>query len=151
MRTDPWSDDPCPIARGMAVIGQRWAVLIVREALLGRSRFSEFRAQLGIASDVLSARLAELVDAGIFEPVDYRDPGDRTRTRYELTAAGRDLAVVLAAIGQWEYKHGDRSKGASHRFVESSTGRQAIAGFHRNDGTVLADAEVRLVERPAKI
>jgi len=88
MRTDPWSDDPCPIARGMAVIGQRWSVLIIREALLGRSRFSEFREELGVASDVLSARLAELVAAGILETVDYREPGDRTRSAYQLTEAG---------------------------------------------------------------
>ena len=100
MRTDPWSDDACPIARTMAVLGQRWAILIIREALLGRSRFSEFREQLGVASDVLSARLAELVAAGILEVEDYQEPGERTRSRYVLTDAGHDLVTVLAALGQ---------------------------------------------------
>ncbi|WP_277243744.1 winged helix-turn-helix transcriptional regulator [Mycolicibacterium obuense] len=150
MRTDPWLDDSCPIARGMAVIGQRWAVLIVREAMLGRTRFSEFREQLGIASDVLSARLGELVASGVLEQVEYREPGDRTRSRYELTAAGRDLGVVLAAIGQWAYRHGDPAKGASHRFVEASTNQPVIAGFRRKDGTAVADVDVRLIERPVK-
>ncbi|MEW5810343.1 MAG: helix-turn-helix domain-containing protein [Actinomycetota bacterium] len=148
MRTDPWVDDSCPIARGMAVIGQRWAVLIVREALLGRTRYSEFREQLGIASDVLSARLGELVAAGVLETVEYREPGDRTRSRYELTAAGRDLAVVLAAIGQWGYVHGDPAKGASHRFVDAATNEPVIAGFRRRDGSAVADADVRLIECP---
>ncbi len=101
MRTDPWSDDPCPIARAMAVIGQRWSMLIIREAFLGRTRFSEFKKQLGIASDILSARLAELVSAGVLETVEYREPGDRARSCYELTQSGRDLVVVLGAIGQW--------------------------------------------------
>lgn len=145
MRTDPWSGDPCPIARGMAVIGQRWAVLIIREAMLGRTRFSEFREQLGVASDVLSARLAELVAAGVLETVEYREPGDRTRSRYELTRAGRDLVVVLGAIGQWGYKHADRSRGTPYRFVDGD-GEPVIAGFHRRDGAVVADADVRLVE-----
>ncbi len=147
MRTDPWLDDSCPIARGMAVIGQRWSVLIVREGMLGRTRFSEFREHLGIAPDVLSARLGELVAAGVLDTVEYRDPGDRTRHRYELTAAGEDLAVVLAAIGQWAYRHGDPAKGASHRFVDAVTAEPVIAGFRRRDGSTVADTEVRLIER----
>ncbi|MGB3485072.1 MAG: helix-turn-helix domain-containing protein [Mycobacterium sp.] len=147
MRTDPWSDDPCPIARGMAILGQRWAVLIIREALLGRSRFSEFREQLGVASDVLSARLAELVAAGVLETVEYREPGDRTRSRYELTPAGRDLVVVLGAIGQWGYKHADQSKGTPYRFVDMGTSEPVIAGFRRRDGSEVANADVRLVQR----
>lgn len=149
MRTDPWFDDPCPIARGMAVIGQRWSVLIIREALLGRSRFSDFREELGVASDVLSARLAELVAAGILETVDYREPGDRTRSAYQLTEAGRDLVVVLGAIGQWGYKHADRRRGTPYRFVDGD-GEPVTAGFHRHDGAVVADAEVRLVPKSVR-
>lgn len=144
MRTDPWSDDPCPIARAMAVLGQRWSILIIREALLGRTRFSEFKEQLGIASDVLTARLTELVSAGVLETVEYREPGDRTRSRYELTQAGRDLVVVLGAIGQWGYKHADRSKGRPYRFVDGD-GQPVIAGFRRRDGAAADSADVRLV------
>lgn len=144
MRTDPWSDDPCPIARAMAVIGQRWSMLIIREAFLGRTRFSEFKEQLGIASDVLSARLAELVSAGVLETVEYREPGDRARSRYELTQSGRDLVVVLGAIGQWGYKHADRSKGTPYRFVDGDS-QPVIAGFRRRDGAAADSADVRLV------
>lgn len=134
----------------MAVVGQRWAVLIVREALLGRSRFSEFREQLGVASDVLSARLAELVAAGVLQTVEYRDPGDRARHRYELTQAGRDLVVVLAAIGQWGYKHTDPGIGTPYRFMDGSAGEPVIAGFHRRNGAVVPAAEVVLVEKPRR-
>ncbi|SEH76965.1 DNA-binding transcriptional regulator, HxlR family [Mycolicibacterium rutilum] len=144
MRTDPWSDDPCPIARAMAVIGQRWSMLIIREAFLGRTRFSEFKKQLGIASDILSARLAELVSAGVLETVEYREPGDRARSCYELTQSGRDLVVVLGAIGQWGYKHADRSKGTPYHFIDVD-GEPVIAGFRRRDGAVARSSDVRLV------
>jgi DNA-binding HxlR family transcriptional regulator len=147
MRSDPWSDDACPIARTMSVLGQRWAVLIVREAMLGRSRFSEFRKQLNIASDVLSARLSELVDAGILEAVDYQLPGDRVRSRYVLTEAGRDLAPVLGAIGQWGRVHMARPHNSSYRFVKTATGETVMVGFTGRDGGVVHPTDVDLVDR----
>ncbi|MBX7453857.1 helix-turn-helix transcriptional regulator [Mycolicibacterium sp. 3033] len=148
MPPDAWSDDPCPIARAMAILGHRWSVLIIREAFLGTTRFSEFKKQLGIASDVLSARLAELVSAGVLETVEYREPGDRTRSRYELTHSGRDLVVVLGAIGQWGYRHAGRSKGTPYQFVDSNN-EPVIAGFRRRDGTAAASMDVRLVRTAA--
>ncbi len=146
MRTDPWSDDACPIARTMAVLGQRWAILIIREALLGRSRFSEFREQLGVASDVLTARLAELVAAGILEVEDYREPGERTRSRYVLTDAGHDLVTVLAAMGQWGHKHRATTKRSGYRFIEKSTGEHALVVFRRNDGIGVPTRDVALID-----
>lgn len=146
MRSDPWSDAACPIARTMSVLGQRWAILIIREALLGRSRFSEFRQQLNVASDVLSARLSELVAAGILEVVDYREPGDRTRSRYVLTDSGRELVPVLAAMGQWGNKYLARPDGSGYRFIEAETGEPARIGFHRADGTWVASRHVTLTE-----
>ncbi|WP_458316549.1 winged helix-turn-helix transcriptional regulator [Mycolicibacterium brisbanense] len=145
MRTDPWSDDACPIARTMSVLGQRWALLIVREAMLGRSRFSEFREQLGIASDVLSARLSELVEAGILELVDYREPGDRTRSRYQLTTVGHDLMPVLAAVGQWGHVHMARPNSSGYRFIDEATGEHIGVGFQRRDGSKVPTPQVRLV------
>src|SRR4051812_39673034 len=105
VRRESWSEDPCPIARTMSVLGQPWAALVIREAMLGRSRFSEFREQLGVASDVLSARLGELVTAGVLEEDDYQVAGERRRTQYVLTEAGRALVSVLAAMGQWGRIH----------------------------------------------
>lgn len=146
MRTEPWSDDVCPIARTMSVLGQRWAVLIVREAMLGRSRFSEFRAQLGIAPEVLSSRLSELVTAGILEVAEYREPGDRTRSRYLLTDAGRDLVAVLAAVGQWGHKHMAREKSSGYRFIEAGSGEMVGLSFRRRDGAKVPSGHVQLVE-----
>lgn len=130
----------------MSVLGQPWAPLIIREALLGRSRFSEFREQLGVASDVLSARLAELVTAGVLEVEDYQAPGERRRNRYVLTEAGRSLVSVLAAMGQWGRAHLPRANSARYRFVEAATGEPVIAGFHCADGRPVPAAEVALVD-----
>lgn len=146
MRIDPWADDACPIARTMSVLGQRWTVLIIREAMLGRSRFSEFRQRLGIATDVLSTRLSELVEAGVFEAVDYQRPGDRTRSRYVLTDAGRDLVPVLAAMGQWGRVHLARPHSNGYRFVDVVTGEPVGVGFRRPDGTSVRAASVSLSE-----
>ncbi len=147
MRTDPWTDDACPIARTMSVLGQRWAILIIREALLGRSRFSEFRQRLGVASDVLSARLSELVDAGVLQVVDYQEPGDRTRSRYVLTDAGHELVSVLAALGQWGHVHRARPHSSQYRFIETDTGEPVGIGFRREDGSAVPRGHVSLQER----
>lgn len=130
----------------MSVLGQRWAVLIIREALLGKSRFSEFREALGVASDVLSARLSELVQAGVLEVVDYQQPGDRTRSRYVLTDAGHDLIPVLAAIGQWGHVHLARPHSSDYRFIEAETGEPVGIGFRREDGTTVPPTQVALVD-----
>lgn len=91
----------CPIARCIAVVGEKWALLIVRDALAGLTRFADFRTSLGIAPDVLTDRLGKLVGHGILQRRSYRDPGERARDEYVLTPAGRDLAPVLAALAGW--------------------------------------------------
>jgi DNA-binding HxlR family transcriptional regulator len=95
----------CSIARSLEVLGERWTFLILREAVMGTTRFADFRAALGVAPDVLSDRLATLVAAGVLEKQPYREPGARTRDRYLLTPAGRELQVVLGALQQWGDAH----------------------------------------------
>ena len=95
------SDERCSIARSLEVIGQKWSLLIVREAFRGRTRFADIRTRLGVAPDVLTDRLARLVDAGILERRPYREAGEREREEYVLTDAGRALKPVLASIIEW--------------------------------------------------
>jgi DNA-binding HxlR family transcriptional regulator len=95
----------CSIARSLEVLGERWTFLILREALAGTTRFADFRAALGVAPDVLSNRLATLVDAGVLEKRPYREPGARVRDSYHPTPAGRELQVVLGALQQWGDEH----------------------------------------------
>ena len=91
--------DNCPAARTLDVVGERWALLVVREALNGASRFDEFRDRLGISENTLARRLHELVDREVLESRPYAERP--TRHAYRLTARGRDLVGVLAALAEW--------------------------------------------------
>jgi len=94
-------DSSCAIARSLGVLGERWTFLILREALTGSTRFSEFRDALGVATDVLTERLNTLVEYGVMTREPYREPGSRSRFAYGLTPAGRELQVVLSGLQQW--------------------------------------------------
>src|SRR5919197_6007881 len=93
----------CSIARALEVGGERWTLLIIRDAFLGLRRFDDFQQSLGIARNVLTDRLNRLVDEGIFERVRYSERPERHE--YRLTQKGRDLQVALAGLRQWGDKH----------------------------------------------
>jgi DNA-binding HxlR family transcriptional regulator len=95
----------CSIARTLEVVGERWTLLVLREAFYGRRRFSDLHAQLGIARNILSARLRTLVEHGLLESVPYHEPGRRTRFEYHLTEKGRDLMPALLALMAWGDRH----------------------------------------------
>jgi DNA-binding HxlR family transcriptional regulator len=97
----------CSIARTMAVLGEPWTILVVRDLLHGVRRFDELVAHLGIARTVLARRLAVLAEAGLVETAEYREPGHRARREYRPTAACLELRPVLMALMAW----GDRHRG----------------------------------------
>ena len=97
-RTD-FSQMECSIARSLEVIGERWALLIVRDAFYGVHRFDDFQRGLGIARNVLTDRLNELVAHGVLERRLYQERPERYE--YRLTAKGRDLLPVLLAMSLW--------------------------------------------------
>ena len=92
----------CSVARTLEQVGDWWTLLIVREALFGTRRFSDFHARLGIAKNVLSERLSKLVETGILERSQVAGRGNPQN--YTLTAKGRDLFPIVVALMQW----GDR-------------------------------------------
>jgi DNA-binding HxlR family transcriptional regulator len=92
------------MGRAIDVLGDRWTLLILRNATMGVTRFEDFRAELGIADNILSNRLARLVDAGVLVRVPYRDR-QRTRHEYRLTTAGADVLGVLHALAGWGQEH----------------------------------------------
>jgi DNA-binding HxlR family transcriptional regulator len=99
-----YGSQDCSIARALEVVGERWTLLIVRDALLGSSRFGEFVASLDIATNVLATRLRLLVAEGILDYVaDASAPG---RSRYLLTDKGRALGPVLIALMRWGDAYG---------------------------------------------
>lgn len=89
----------------LSVVGERWALVIVRQVSLGRRRFDELQAATGAPRAVLADRLRRLTDAGILTTRSYRVPGRRTRMEYTLTNAGVDLLPLLAAIADWGERH----------------------------------------------
>src|SRR5690242_396569 len=128
-------DSTCSIARSLDVLRDSWTVLIVREAMVaGSTRFHEFRDALGIAPNILSRRLASLVDEGILERRTYQEPSERARDEYVLTDAGRSLSVVIAALGTWGRTYRPRPDGTSPQFtIEDSKGPVHLA-FVAPDG-----------------
>ncbi len=101
----------CSVARAAAVVGDGWTVLVLRDLFNGVRRFDDLAAHLGIARNVLTRRLAALVDEGIVERVPYREPGARERHEYRLTPAGRDLRPVILAMLAWGDAHRAGSDG----------------------------------------
>ncbi len=99
-----WTAERCTIAKALDVLSTRSALLIMREAFYGTTRFDDFAQRVGISEPVAAARLRELVEEGLLEREDYREAGQRTRQQYRLTAKGADLFPVLVALMQW----GDR-------------------------------------------
>lgn len=100
-----WSVENCTLGRAMAILGERWTVVVLREVFLGVRRFDDIRRHSGIPRQVLSARLATLVEHGLLQRVPYRQEGARTRHEYRLTAMGLELQPILLAITQWGDRH----------------------------------------------
>lgn len=103
-----WTDydsGSCSIARTAQILGDRWTVLVVRDLFNGVRRFDALQDHLGIARDILTKRLALLVDEGLVDRRPVRLEGERSRHEYVLTAAGRDLRTVLVAILDWGDVH----------------------------------------------
>jgi len=98
-----YQSQDCSLARALEVIGERWTLLIVRDAFYGVRRFNDFRAHLDIPKAVLADRLKGLVDEGVLERI--QDPGHSGRCLYELTNSGRDLWPVVHALLVWGGRH----------------------------------------------
>ncbi|MEU6199546.1 helix-turn-helix domain-containing protein [Streptomyces sp. NPDC047061] len=94
-----YTNQDCPLARALEVVGERWTLLVMRDAFYGVRRFNDFSAHLGAPRSVLSARLAALVDAGLLER--RPDPEHGGRGLYEVTEKGKTLWPPLYALRAW--------------------------------------------------
>ena len=104
MRSADLALESCSIARPTAVLGDRWTLVILRQAFNGVKRFEDFQQTLGISRSLLSERLGRLVDEDILRREPYKDEV-RTRDRYRLTEKGLDLYPVLMALREWGDKY----------------------------------------------
>ena len=112
-------DTPCPIARSIAVAGDAWSILILRDAHAGLTRFDQFRKSLGIAPTMLTRRLATLMEEGLLEKRFYSERPPREE--YLLTAAGRDFLPILFMIGEWGRQYRGDDKMGRFTDVEAGT------------------------------
>ncbi|WP_126941996.1 helix-turn-helix domain-containing protein [Xanthomonas sp. BRIP62409] len=141
------NDEPCPVARAVDVVGDRWSLLIVRDAFDGTRRFSDFQRSLGMARNILSDRLRKLVEQGILETQDASD--GTAYQEYVLTPQGESLFSVVVALRQWGEQH-LFAPGERHSVLIDKRTRKPIARMapQANDGSVLLPAatEVRRVK-----
>lgn len=99
MRRKSLASIECPIARSLDLVGEAWSLLIVRDALLGATRFQDFQARLGMPPSTLTRRLDQLTRQGLLTRTVYEERP--VRERYELTEKGAELAPVLLALSAW--------------------------------------------------
>jgi DNA-binding HxlR family transcriptional regulator len=144
---DKWSAvGECSIEKTMAVVGTKSAMLIMREAYYGTTRFDDFARRVGITKAATSARLAELVDLALLRRRPYRDPGQRGREEYVLTEAGIDFMPVVFAMFEW----GRRHLPGRLRLTHLGCGADATVEIHCADGHLVPADELgmRLVRSP---
>jgi DNA-binding HxlR family transcriptional regulator len=144
-----WAANRCTIAKALDVIPTRSAFLILREAFYGTTRFDDFATRVGISEPVTASRLRELVDNGLLEREDYRDPGQRTRQRYRLTEKGAQLFPALVALMQW----GDRwldDRGGPVELRHRDCGEHVAVELRCAAGHSVGPDEVDLARRSAR-
>lgn len=137
----------CGMARAALLLGDKWTLLVVREALYGVTRFDAMQANLGVPRTVLSDRLKRLVTAGVLTKRLYKEPGARARHRYVLTPMGVDLALPLMALMQWGERHlSEDADTPAAEIIERKTGAPLRVSLSREDGkpVALGDAHFRV-------
>ncbi|GGJ39993.1 winged helix-turn-helix transcriptional regulator [Neoroseomonas lacus] len=144
MRPTDFGAMRCPVARAMAVLGERWTMLILREAFTGTTRFDAFAANLGIAPNILSTRLGHLTGHGLLERVP-----EGGRHAYRLTDRGRDAFTLYLAIRDWGARHFSGPEGPPTLMVDIVTGEPVRAPTPRRaDGTPIGPDDVRILPGP---
>ncbi|TKT08176.1 helix-turn-helix transcriptional regulator [Streptomyces galbus] len=145
----PATDAFCSIERTVGIVGDRWTLLILREVLTrGVTRFNELTRALGIAPNILTNRLDLLTRSGIVTKREYREEGSRARLAYHPTDAGRELLVVLAALGQWGDDHVPPPEGIAQTRQTTDTGEQVRLGFVADASALLPTDKVAFVYTP---
>jgi len=146
-RRAPIPREVCPLALAAEILGDRWTLLILREAFYGVVRYDDMLADLSAPRSMLTDRLSKLVDRGLIARKPYQEPGSRTRQAYVLTDAGRALGQTLIALSQWGEAHVSKQP-APIEFVERETSRPVRAALINDEGqnVALGKVEMRLRE-----
>jgi len=121
MRWDDIDKQTCSVARALSVVGERWTMLIIRDAFLGTRRFDQFQSNLGITRHRLSERLGKLVDQGVLVKVPYQERP--LRHEYRLTRKGLGLYPILMSLARWGDDWMDKGEGAPLEYVHRTCGK----------------------------
>lgn len=135
-RREPLTDEPCPVARTLDIVGDRWSLLIVRDAFDGARRFGDFQRSLGMARNILTDRLRKLVEADVLH---LQAASDGTAYQeYVLTTKGESLFPLVVALRQWGEAH-LFAPGERHSVLLDKRTGKPIAPMlpHAKDGVVL--------------
>jgi DNA-binding HxlR family transcriptional regulator len=135
-----FADQNCSVARTLEVVGERWSLLLLRDAFMGVRRFDDFQKRLGISRNVLSARLTRLVEQGVLRREQYSEKPPRFE--YRLTSRGRDLFPVIMAMVDFGDKHAPPPDGPSRLFKHRACD-QEIDKQHLRCDTCGVDVTVR--------
>ncbi|MGJ7489701.1 winged helix-turn-helix transcriptional regulator [Variovorax sp. ZT4R33] len=143
----PMNDEPCPVARSVDLIGDRWSLLVVRDAFDGMRRFGDFQRSLSVARNILSDRLRRLVEAGILETQAASDGS--AYQEYVLTAKGESLFPIVVALRQWGEQH-LFERGERHSvLIDKRTGKPIPRmAPQAKDGSVLLPVAVEVRKVP---
>ncbi len=138
----------CPITGALDLVGDRWSILILREAMSGLTRFDELVDHIGIGRSTLSDRIRKLVDTGILAERTYREPGSRPRTEYVLTAKGWDLRNVVFALSEWGDRYVLERGDHPIELIDASTGSRLHLALVDDDGNVVPLERIRPAPGP---
>jgi len=137
----------CPVARSLDVIGDWWSLLIIRDALLGISRFSEFQKNIGLAKNILTVRLRSLVEHGILKTAPASDGS--AYQEYLLTAKGRGVFPILVALRQWSEEFSDAPHSFDTLLVDGDNGQPVRKlELRAQDGRLLNSGEIAVRPNP---
>ncbi|MGW1541316.1 winged helix-turn-helix transcriptional regulator [Streptomyces sp. NPDC002309] len=137
----------CPIDRSLSEVGDTWTLQILRDALHGVTRFTDFNKRIGVASNILSARLQKLVAVGIFE---IHESALGNSHEYVLTDKGRDFHTVLAALRQWGQKYLFEDDEPMNQVVDARTGQPPrLLSVVAEDGRELTPEDLLVVQARA--
>ncbi len=144
MTNAKFNDLNCSVADALQLIGEWWTILIIREAFFGTRRFEDFQNNLGIARNILTARLRTLCETGILDRVPVK-PGAK-RHEYKLTNMGYDLLPTIIAISQWGDRWLHEEEGPPVKYLERSTGKEIEdIVILSSDGCQLSKWDLKLV------
>jgi DNA-binding HxlR family transcriptional regulator len=135
----------CPIVRALDVIGTRWTLVVLRDALNGVRRFEDFQQHLGVSPSVLSGRLKGMVDEGLLRREPYREDGGRERHEYHPTDKAWDLYPVLVGLMQWGDRYLGDADGPPVHLVDNSSGKPVVAALVPQGTATCSPPDIRVV------